>query len=205
MEKINAEITVTDNMIEINPEDGFQDDYIYEIRLKNIKELNGSRVIEPVTLKFITKPKPCYSDISSVLSLLEQCNIPEEAILYHLRESSKFVDYITGMTSRSTIPFEVTQFVKYKSAHQCLLRFYIEKAANSGSKGQMGDVIFDNTTKSPDISELLKITASEADYWLDAVLGHKVTGRAKPVTAVRGSNPDTSKQVMDNPPQRSYT
>lgn len=201
VEKVQFEIKVFDNFIEITPVGGVKDNSIYEIKLKNLKQFNGNRTLESATIKLCTAITPAYANIQAINSLVESCNIPDDIILYHIREASRFVEYITGQ-SYTSVPFEVEQYVKYKAAYECILRFQIDKASISGEKGQLGDIQFDNATKHEDISELLKTLKAEAAAWMDRLIGYKSEGRAKPLSAVKSSNVQ-ARSSTDNPPTRS--
>jgi hypothetical protein len=191
MEKVEVEIKVYDNYIEITPVSGVLDNSTYEVKLKGLKELNGRRELDSQVIKLTTALTPAYTTIQAVQSLVENANIPEDIVLYHIREASKFVDYIASASAtnvNATNPaFEVTQLVKYKAAYECLLRFYVEKAAGGGVKGQLGDVLFQEDAKMPDISMLLKSFKVQIQEWQDAIKGYKLEGRAKPLSGLRGS------------------
>jgi hypothetical protein len=202
VEKVQFEIKVFDNFIEITPIGGVKDNSIYEIKLKNLKEFNGKKTLESATVKFCTAITPAYANIQAVNSLIESCDVPDDIILYHIREASRFVEYITGQSYNSSVPFEVEQYVKYKAAYECVLRFQIDKTSEAG-KGQLGDVQFDNATKHEDISALLKTLKAEADAWMDRVRGYKFEGRAKPLSAVKSSYILTTRLSNDTPPKRS--
>lgn len=201
VEKVQFEIKVFDNFIEITPVGGVKDNSIYEIKLKNLKEVDGKRVLESSTIKVCTDITPAYASIQSINSLIESCKVPEDIILYHIREASRFVEYMTGQ-SYSSVPFEVEQYVKYKAAYECVLRFQIDKTSEGG-KGTLGDVTFDNATKHEDISELLKTLKAEIAVWMDRVRGYKFEGRAKPLSAVKSGYIMTARSTNDSPPKRS--
>lgn len=204
MEKVDFEIKVYDNYIEIIPSAGMKDNSSYEIKLKGLKELGGKRTLnKSVTVS--TGIWPAYASLQSIQSLIEACDIPVPTILYHIREASKFVDYIKSRSygKSETIPFEVEQFVKYRAAHECVMRYYIERSADSGTKGQLGDVQFDLSGKLTDISALLKLLKAYEDEWLLTVRGYKSGGRAKPASAVRGGNIQSARTITDNPPVRT--
>lgn len=197
-ESISFNISVDGSKLILTPTSAITNNSIYDISLNKISGTDGS-TLDPTTITTMTKLTPSYASIISVLSLTEDCNIPVTDILYHIREASKFVDYVrNGIAIGSTIPFEVEQYVKYKAAHDCVLSFYIKIAADGGGKGQLGDVLFDNgTSRLKDISSLLKDLKAEIKVWEDALRGYKLEGRAKPLVALR------SRQVQA--PYSEYT
>lgn len=223
MERVDYDIKVYDNIIEITPKNGVKDNSEYEIRLKNLKQLNGKRKLDSEKVTACTKMTPAYTSLQAVESLVESCNIPKKIILYHIREASRYVDFVRKPSTQSTatlidyqrptiltettitgeVPFEVEQFVKYKAAHECILRYYIDRTSDSGNKGQLGDVQFDTTVKLADISELLKKLDGMSDEWMASMLGYKNEGRAKPVSAAKNSYVLFPRLHNDIPPVRT--
>lgn len=204
IENVEYEIKVYDNYIEITPTAGMKDNSIYEVKLKGLKDVDGKKVLADTNVKLCTAMTPAYTTIESVNSLVDAFEIPDETILYHIREASKFIDYIKGTTTdEQSVTFEMNQYAKYKAAHECVLKYYITRASSVGVKGQLGDVIFDDQGKLTDISILLKKLKEEADYWIDAIRGYKDNGRAKPASAVKGGNIQSARQITDTPPTRS--
>lgn len=186
MELVKANIKVIDNMIVIEPLDGFQDNSIYEIRLKNVKSVNDDEITE--TLKFCTKLTPLYVDINSVKSLIGDIDIPDDAILYHIREASRFADYIKTGIDENDVPFEVSQFVRYKAAYECLLRHTVTLSSSIGISGTVGKVTFSEKETIKDISKLLDLLSKEIAKWLDEVKGFQLEGRAEMKSVVRGGS-----------------
>ena len=196
MERVKFSIKVYDNFLEIIPDDGVKDNSIYEIRFKNLKEENGTKELENQTVKVCTQMTPCYSTIDAVKALLGDIEIPDETILYHIREASRFADYIKDSMKAYNIlnikgkelqDYQSTQLTKYKAAYECALRFYMDKAAENGIKGTLGDITFDTGIKLPDIKDLLANLLSEVDKWKLALQGHNTDIRAKIRTGVKSS------------------
>jgi len=188
-EKVEYSIQVFDNFIEIIPNDGVKDNSTYEIILKGIKSLDATKELDFEKIKFSTKFSPMYASLSSVQSLIGECHVDDEILLYHIREASKFVNYIKGTTtSEEDIPFEVEQYVKYKAAHDGLLVFYINKASVSKEKGSLGDISYEKNIKLTDIALLLRYLESESLKWKENLRGYKFEGRAKPLYALKGGN-----------------
>lgn len=186
MEKITPNIRVYDNFLELSLEDGFEDNCQYEIHLINIKDINGDICNKTFTLT--TKLSPLFSDINAVKSLIEEDSISDYIILYHIREASRYAEYIKGeKIDEDNIPFEVNQFVKYKAAHECLLNFSIKNSSSPGLSGTVGDVTFNDKETNRDITGLLTTFENEIQKWMDAIKGYHLEGRAAPDYAVRGS------------------
>jgi hypothetical protein len=190
MELVKCKSNATDKYLEIIPEKGWKDNSIYEITLKNIKDLNGNTITKTFTL--YTKLSPIFSDINAVKSLIADIGVPDTTILYNIREASKYAEYIKGgKIDENDIPFEVTQFVKYRAAHECLLNFSVQESTTVGISGKVGDVTFADKETNRDISKLLKSFLDEVNKWMDGVKGYHNEGRAKMQTAVKGYYPST--------------
>lgn len=205
MERVACTIQVTGKMIEIIPTAGVLDNSLYEIRLINIKELNGTKQIEDTKIEVCTAVTPAYCTLDDVKSIIdpETCPVPDNIILYHIRTASKYADYLSPvLIDPQKVLFYVEQFVKYKAAHECILRHYIEQATEGGSKGAMGDVSFELTGTTKDISDLLELLKENIDYWATAVMGYGIEGRAKPASAIRGRFVLPTTPANDNPPKR---
>lgn len=187
MEIVKYEVKVYGNIVEIIPKEGFEDNSIYEIRLKNVESEKGDTLDE--TIKLCTKLSPVFVDIQAVKSIVENIDIPDDVILYHIREASRFAEYIQGKPiDENNVPFEVTQFVKYKAAHECLLRHMINLSSSTGTSGTVGSVTFAEKETSKDISRLLDHICKEVAKWTDDVKGFKMEGRAKMKSAIKSSS-----------------
>lgn len=185
MEIIKVNTNVIDNMVQIIPDKGIKDNSIYEITLKNIKDEFGNVFTKTYTV--YTKMSPLFTDVNAVRSLIASIEVDDSTILYHIREASKFAEYIKGeKIPEDNIPFEVTQFVKYRAAHECLLNFSIGQSSSTGITGAVGNVSFSEKETSRDLSNLLKALSDEVAKWNDAVKGYGNEGRAKMQYAVKG-------------------
>lgn len=188
MELVKFKIKIIDNLVEIIPEDGFKDNSIYEIRLKNIESEDGEVLNDTIT--FCTKLSPLYINIQAVKSIISGVDISDENILYHIREASRFADYLREgeePIDEDNVPFEVSQFVKYKAAYECLLSHMVNISSAFGISGTVGSVTFSEKETTKDISNLLEELAKLVKKWEDEVRGFKMEGRAKMKTAVKGS------------------
>ncbi len=118
-ESVKFDIKVFDNFIEIIPKDGIKDNSIYEIKLKGIKPTNDGIYTGEESVKIITAMNPMYCSIMDVSSLLDVVDIPEDIVLYNIREASKYASYIyeTTFISRkiniNKIPYGRLMFTDY--------------------------------------------------------------------------------------------
>lgn len=190
MEIVKFKVKVIDNILEIIPLDGIKDNSIYEIRMKNIEAEDGQLFSK--TFKIISNLSPLYVGVQSVRALIDGIPIDDSTILYHIREASRFAEYLkNGMKiNESNIPFEVTQFVRYRAAHDCLLSHVINMSSSTGISGKIADVSFSEKETTKDISKLLDHLDREIKVWEDAVKGYKNPGRAKMKSVVRGGAKD---------------
>lgn len=191
IKKIDYQIKVFDNFIEIIPAEGVKDNSIYEIKLNNLKATNGTYVgSDPI--KFATAMTPMYCNIIDVASLMDIVDIPEDIILYNIREASRYADYIFERKfygkkiNSNKIPFEIKEFVRYKAAKDCMLKIYMSLVSNNVVQGALGDITFKTRDQVPDIKKLLDYLDSEIKKWYDAIEGYHSEGRAKMKTAIRG-------------------
>lgn len=187
MEIVNFKTRTFGNVVEIILDDGFLDNSIYEIRLKNVQSDSGDELNE--TIKLCTKLSPLFVDLQAVKSIIDGVDVPDDVILYHIREASRFAEYIKGTSiDEENVPFEVTQFVKYKAAHESLLRHMISLASATGIGGTVGNVTFSEKETTKDISKLLEHICKEVAKWTDDVKGFKMEGRAELKTAIKSSS-----------------
>ncbi|MCY7866103.1 hypothetical protein P8918_13570 [Bacillus spizizenii] len=188
MERVKHDFKVFDNFIEITPDDGIKDNSVYEIRIKTIKALDKNKRIDDLRMKVTTKLTPSYCSLEAVRSLVDSYEIPEEKTLYYIREASLFAEYVKQESyGDEEIPFEVFQYVKHKAAYDSLVKFYIERSAEGGTKGTLGDITFENSSSFPAIRDLLNALKKEVDLWVEHLRGNGFEGRVAPASAVRGA------------------
>lgn len=189
MERVEFDLKVYDNFIEIIPNGEIKDNSIYEIRIGSIKALDKNKSAENLKLEFATQLTPSYCSLEAVNSLVESYQIPEDKILYYIREASLFAEYVKGTSyEKDNVPFEVVQYVKYKAAYDSLMRFLIEKSSHIGVRGQIGEISFENPSDFPIAKDLLKELKDEIAKWEEHLKGYGFAGRAKPLSAIRGIN-----------------
>lgn len=203
MEIVKSKIKIIDNIITVELDgEEIQDNYQYEIRLKNFQSKDGKSYLGSYSYKVVTELSPSYCSISDVAILVDIFDIPETTILYYIREASKYVDYIlsanstSSTSSTSSVTFPMREFVKTKTMIDCLLKAYVNKAAGSGIKGTLGVISFENTEKyASSIDDLLDFLKAQLKGWEDALKGYELEGRAAPVYAVKAhkaSSQDTT-------------
>lgn len=198
-ETIPATLKISGNTVTVILNDAeILDNSQYEIRLKDLKSLDGKASLEDLNYKVVTELTPAYCNISDVAILTDTfADVPESMILYYIREASKYVDYIraggsSGTSSSSTTSDEITfpmrEFVKIKATIDCLTKAYVNKAAGSGIKGKLGEISFENTEKyATSLNDLLDDLWDQLKKWEDALKGYELEGRAQPQYAIRGS------------------
>ena len=210
VEKVKFDIKVFDNFIEIIPRDGVKDNSVYEIKLNGIRPQGDGCFVGDNTVKIATAMNPMYCNIMDVSSLLDVVDIPEDIILYNIREASKYASYIYESAFKNkkikdnNIPFAVKEFTRYKAAKDCLLKIYMSLVSDNVIDGTLGDVNFKTRDQLPDIKKVLDYLDAEINKWLNAIRGYDLEGRARMKSAIRGyhhggRNPMTSSEKKVTP------
>lgn len=152
-------------------------------------------------IRVITAMAPMYCNIIDVESLIEIAEIPDEMILYNIREASKYADYvyksmyesrrhknfkIKKEINKEDVPYAVKEFVRYKATKDCLMKIYMALATNKMLEGALGEVKFKVRETMPDIRKLMEYLDGEIQKWLDAIKGYDLEGRTINETAVKG-------------------
>lgn len=188
MKKVEVQYKIYDNKIEIIPEGGILDNSIYEITIRGLKSEDRTRFADEVKTSVTTRLYPAYASLDSVKSLTDVYAIPDEKILYFIREASLFAEYVKQETySEDNVPFEVRQYVKYRAAYDSLMRFYMDVTTKSGQKGTLGEITFENGLDNASIKDLLKEAKSEVDKWTEHLKGYGLEGRAAPKSAIKSA------------------
>lgn len=206
LEKVNCKVNAIDNYLEITPDDGIKNNCLYEIRINKIKSADGSSELTNQKVLVYTKITPAYSTIEAVRSLLMNCDeVTDSTILYHIRDASKFVEYVTNKKyGDNDVPFNVFQFVKYKAAYDSLISFSVNNISLGITKGTMGDVGYEKSFSIGDITKLIKLLKDEYDKWYDSLFDAMYTGPASPKITVKSSYILHTDIRNDYPPYRSY-
>lgn len=190
-EEVKCKIKVYDNCIEIEPEEGNIDNSFYEIVIDRVMSYNGIDDVDDIYIGFNSKMYPYYTSSYAVNAIVGQYEIPEDIVLFHIREASRHVDYMlrridTRNMHPDDISFKASQYVKYSAAYDCVLRLFVDKAAMAGIKGELADVKFDNNGGTKDLDDLLKALGGKKAMWEDILKGHENIGNAAPIGTVRG-------------------
>lgn len=193
MKKIESTFKVYDNCIEISPNERIEDNYVYEIKIKKVSAFGKHKTAEDVSVTVCTKLTPAYCTLEALNSLAESFELPAEKSLYYIRDASRLAEYITKETyDEEDIPFEVSQFAKYRAAHDSLLKYYIERSSDSGVSGTIGEISFQSGSSLDAIKDLLSYLKSEAAKWEEHLKGNGFEGRARPKGAVRSKTRSTA-------------
>lgn len=189
MKNVDFSVKIYGNTIEIIPSEPIKDNSIYEITISDVKAWLKTKHLDEVKTKFYTKLSPSYCSLEAVMSLIDSINISEDRVLYYVKEASQYADYISGTTfNEDSVPFNVAQFVKFRSAHDALLKLFIERASEAGQSGKMGEIEFDVSDNTDAIKDLLDYLKGESDKWEKQVMSEDHTKGAAPKAVVR-SNP----------------
>lgn len=190
-ERLKCQIRVFDNFVEVMPNNGVKDNSIYEIKLKGLQTVSG-QLIDDTTIKFVSAMTPMYCGVMDVTSLLDTIDIPEDIVLYNIREASRYADYVYEQTypgkriKPDKVSWEVKEFTRYKAAKDCLLKIYMSLVSNNVIEGMLGEVKFKNRDSLPDIKKVLDYLDKEILRWRDAIRGYHLEGRNRMRTAIKG-------------------
>jgi hypothetical protein len=188
LKNVEFSVKIYDNTIEIIPLEPIKDNSLYEITISDVKAWLNNKHIDEVKTKVYTKMSPAYCSLESVESLTESVEVPDDRTLYYIKEASRYAEYIADSKfDEDDVPFNVSQFVRFRAAHDVLLKLYIERASEAGQRGQMGEIQFEvKDTKS--LKDLLEYLKGEADKWEEKVKSEDHKKGAAPKAAIR-SNP----------------
>lgn len=179
---------VYDNKIEITPQGGVEDNCVYEIKIRNVRDkLDRKDPISSLEHSVMTRLSPSHSNLGAVRTVVDRPEVSDHDILYYIREASLFAEYITGEEYKEEqAPYKVKQFVKFRAAYDSLLKFYTEKAAEAGRRGTLSEITFEHSNRFPDIKDLLDSIKGEVDYWYEHLKGIGLGG-ATPRAGMKGS------------------
>lgn len=190
-ERVKYQIKVFDNFIEIIPNAGVKDNSIYEIKIKGLQSISGDSVSDE-NIKFVTAMTPMYCNIMDVASLMDIVDVPEDIVLYNIREASRYADYIYEQTYNrkkikpENISWEIKEFTRYKAAKDCMMKIYMSLVSDNVIEGTLGEVKFKTRDQLPDVKKVLDYLDKEIKKWLDAIRGYHLEGRSKMQTAIKG-------------------
>lgn len=202
---IDCNITIDGKCIKIAPIDGIEDNSVYEIKLHGLKQLDGDAALLDQKIIVYSNLTPSYTSVDTVLSLIGPDRVDPNTVMLHIRDASKLVDFVMkAKITNNAVPFNVHEYVKYKSAYDCLINYCIDLTQTLSTKGSMGDISYENTIKISDATALAKLLKAEADKWYDSLNGTLYTGPADPVSVVKSSYIMIYRPTNDNPPYRSY-
>lgn len=189
MSNVEFSVKIYGNTIEIIPSKPLKDNSIYEITISDVKAWLCEKRLDEVHTKVYTKMSPSYCSLEAVNSLIDSIELEEERILYYIKEASQYAEYISEQKfDEEGAPFNVAQFVKFRAAHDALLKLLIERASEAGRSGKMGEIEFDISDSTDSLKKLLDYLKGEADKWESKVMSEDHYKGAKP-RAVTRSNP----------------
>lgn len=162
LEVVGDTITITFNN-EVNS------DYI--VTLKDIKDKNGNELIDPIVYKFTSTYSPLFASQRQIISDIGNIFPSQNAdtILYAIRSNSIDVQYVTTKEGIdwTNPPYEVKQYVRYKTDLDLLVGKYSESTSSSTEQIALGDF---SVTAGSSSSTAFKMLTTEmknrSDYWL---------------------------------------
>ena len=188
--KIDFTYRVFDNCLEIIPKEEILDNSIYDLRIKNIKSLDG-KVLEDYSAKITTKLTPCYCLIDAVKILLNDFEIPDSEILFFIRQASKQAEYINGgppkLDENGNVPYVIEKYVETKATYDALVKAYISGNNDAGMEGSVGDLTFKNGDTIDNLRKLLTSLKDDIKTWQEAIRGYEFEGRNEMNYALRAN------------------
>lgn len=186
MKEIPYSIKIYDNVMEITPDVPITDNAVYEIFMDQVRAMNTLAKLTDIHEKVYTRMTPAYCSLEGVKSLVESIDLPDDKTLYYIREASRKADYLAGTSfDEENPPFQVNQFVKYRSAYDTLLRYSIDRASQAGYKGVMGEIQFETSDSENPLKGILASLKLEADKWELDLQSDEVRRGAKPKAVVK--------------------
>lgn len=156
---------------------------MYTAAVSGLKDADGN-AIEDRTFTFRTPYSPMYCSLESLKLVVDTFNIPDENMLSYIRQASKEADFIAGGTavsSGSSVPFAVEQFVRVKATYDCLLRGFMDRTyLGGGATYTLDTATYEDSLNATAFKDLLDRLFKELQKWQDAIRGYYNEGHAKP-------------------------
>lgn len=164
--------------------DDIEENSVYEITFHGLSNENKTVIYNSKTVNIITEITPCYCTPDAVRTLVDAYDIDDETILYFIKEASRRAEYLTEQTYEEEIPYNISQYVRYRAAYESILKFYIELSTLSGRKGAIGEITFE-ISHANTLKDLLKQFKKEVDEWEATLL---IREHGAPTSVVRSSH-----------------
>lgn len=190
-EVIKTHHFVEDNKITVLLDGKLDTNYKYEVYITDDVEDEGGTSLEEVKISFTSEYYPLFTSMSVLRRDLARYieSMDEDTMYQYARENSfsirtKLPEDIEEDIDWDDPPFEVKQYVRYKTIYDIVLYYFI----NEGdiSKFRLADLDVDKNET--DIQTLLDNLKDEYKSWLDICLGHKNRGRAGSQLVIRSTS-----------------
>lgn len=181
MENVKFSYRVFDNCLEIIPNGGIKDNSTYEIRIKQLKSVDG-KTIGNLNIKTTTAMTPCYCSVESIQILLDAFELSVSDILFYIRQASRQADHINGGPPElvnGKVPYVIEKYVEIKATLDTLTKAYITGSYDSGMEGTLGQLTFKNGSNLDNMKLLMGDLKAEVKVWQDAIRGYEFEGRNK--------------------------
>ena len=189
MQTVPFTCTVNGNLLEITPTEPIEDNSIYEIRIRGLRSVDGSKELPAFRCEITTAMTPMYCTVDDIKQLVDVFDIPESTILQMIRRASREADFINGkpVDTAGGIPFEVGEFVATKASLLALTRAYVVTSSERGLTGTLGKISFKNGDELSGIKTLIDRLRDEANKWQEAIRGYVFEGRNVSKFALRSN------------------
>lgn len=160
--------------------------------------MEDGTVFEAQKITYITEPDLYYVTLEEVLSMAHGLDLPEDRVLFHIREACRTANYWANKAN-GKLPkneqivlkkenikdeyYPMYMFVKTKAIYDCIKEYYIEAVTKPYSvKDQVSDLVREEKISLTAIKALLDDLEKEYEEWLEKI----VTITADPKWALRG-------------------
>ncbi|MGL5506899.1 MAG: hypothetical protein ACRDB0_03240 [Paraclostridium sp.] len=187
------------NVLIIRPKNklDFRQNSRYDITIPALKMEDGT-VAESQKIFYITEPDLYYVTLEEVLSMAQGLDLPEDRVMFHIREACRTANYWVNKANNK-LPknehikltkenikdeyYPMYMFIKTKATYDCIKEYYIEAVTKPYSvKDQVADLVREERISLTAIKALLDDLKKEYEEWLEKV----VTITADPKWALRG-------------------
>lgn len=184
VERIESNVTVDGNILEITPTIDIQDNSQYTIRISGLKSADGTKSLPTQFITITTAVTPAYCTLSDLKAVTEGFGIEDSTMLLYIREASNFVDFVASSTNISgdTLTYAKGELTKVKATLDCLMRGFVTGTLSQGvgKRYKLGEDELEELDRTTAFKNFLDWLRWLLQYWEDAVRGYINPGRAKP-------------------------
>ncbi len=203
-ELLETEVTAQDNKVFISLDDLDNNCEYIVVVTTDVEDTEGNSLSQEYSYTFTSQYDPIYASFNNVMLDLQQymSNINEDFVYRYIRENSQSIRTLTkrrDINWNNPPPYEVQQYVRFKTVYDIVLNAYVKSVGGSGKKTRLGDLDVDKKSASADMATIIKSLQDNLQPWYDMSLGIQNRGRAKSVSFVKGGRQGTYSDVYPFP------